>query len=40
LPKNDNSNWEIKLIIGFSLKNWVIYSNTRIIQDDWKIVWW
>jgi hypothetical protein len=40
LPEKYNSKWKIKLIIRFSLKNWVIYSNIRILHDDWNAVWW
>jgi hypothetical protein len=38
-PENHKSDGETKLIIGFSLKNRIIYSNIRIILDDYDTIW-
>ena len=35
LPKNHESNEEIKLIYGFSLNNWITYYIPRIFSADY-----
>ena len=40
LLKNHESDWETKLIFGFSLKNRNLYSNIIIILDDQNGIWW
>jgi hypothetical protein len=40
LSKNHESNEERELIIGFPLKNRIIYSLPRIYHDDEDAYWW